>query len=150
MKRSTISLSTITAFVMFSFLVSSFAPNSNRSSSKSINIDRATPISIVGLGNPLLTQGSTYFGTVIISGAFNAVGTYEMPTQVHGMALHCTFNLTFPNGTITIRMNCNMVTFDGVWKVLDGTGAYSNLKGEGSLVMPNDDDEILNGTVRGY
>ena len=66
------------------------------------------------------------------------------------MALHCIFLITFPNGTITIRMNCNMVTFNGVWQVLDGTGAYSNLKGNGSLIMPNDNDEILTGTVRGY
>lgn len=148
MKRSFITISVIAVCMMVSSLVSSF--KTIPSVSKSTTFNRAGPITIIGLGNPLLTQGSTYFGTVTATGAFQAAGTYEMPTEVHGMALHCTFLITFPNGTITIRMNCNMVTFNGAWQVLKGTGAYSNLKGNGSLIMPNDDDEILNGTVRGY
>ena len=148
MKRSFISISIIAACMMVSSLVTSF--KTLHSASKSPTIDRAGPITITGLGNPLLTQGSTFFGTVTTTGAFEAEGTYEMPTEVLGNALHCTFLLTFPNGTITIRMNCNLVTFNGVWKVLGGTGAYANLKGNGSLIMPNDDDEILTGSVRGY
>ena len=148
MKRSFLSISVIAVCMMVSSLVSSFT--TIPSTSKSPAFDRAAPITITGLGNPLLTEGSTYFGTVTATGAFQAAGTYEMPTEAHGMALHCIFLITFPNGTITIRMNCNMVTFDGVWQVLNGTGAYSNLKGGGSLIMPNDNDEILTGTVRGY
>ena len=93
--------------------------------------------------------GSTYFGNVVATGAINKTGTFVMPTQVLGMALHCTFILTFPDGTITIRLNCNMVTFNGQWQVLDGTGAYQNLKGNGSLIMPNNDDENFeNGNKR--
>ena len=145
MKRSFISIFIIAICMMGYSLVSSF-----NSAPKSPAFDRPGAITITGLGNPLLTQGSTYFGTVSTTGAFEAEGTYEMPTEVHGNALHCIFQITFPNGTVTIRMNCNMVTFNGVWKVLQGTGAYANLKGGGSLIMPNDDDEILTGTVRGY
>ena len=149
MKRSILSVSIIAACIMVSPLVSSFRTMPSAPASNAQTIDKADPISIIGLGNPLLTQGSTYYGTVIATGAFEATGTYEMPTELHGMALHCIFLVTFPKGTITIRMNCNMVTFNGVWKILEGTGAYRNLKGGGSLFMPNDDDEILNGTVRG-
>ena len=147
-KRSFVSIFIIAICIMISPFVSSFKPIP--SAAKSSPFDRAGAITITGLGNPLLTQGSTFFGTAITTGAFEAVGSYEMPTEVHGSALHCVFMITFPNGTVTIRMNCNMVTFNGVWKVLEGTGAYANLKGNGSLIMPNDDDEILTGTVRGY
>ena len=150
MKRSIIFVFLIACCISVSLLTSSFKTISSASTSKDLGITRSGPITITGLGNPALTDGSTYYGTVTATGAFEAAGHYEMPTEVLGNALHCTFNVTFPNGTITIRMNCNMRTFNGVWKVLEGTGAYSNLKGGGLLVMPNDDDEILTGTVRGY
>ena len=93
------------------------------------------------------SEGTTYTGTVEIEGAINATGTYVMPTKTLGQALHCTLILTLPDGTITIRMNCNMVTSDGRWKVLDGSGAYEDLHGGGSLVMPDDVREILSGDL---
>jgi hypothetical protein len=92
-------------------------------------------------------EGSTYFGTVEITGGINAKGTYIMPTETHGMALHCTLILTLPDGSITIDMNCNMKTSNGRWKVLAGTGSYENLEGVGSLVMPDDEREILTGSI---
>jgi hypothetical protein len=42
-----------------------------------------------------------------------------------------------------------MSTLNGRWKVLSGTGAYENVKGEGSLVMPVLTEEILIGVVSG-
>ena len=147
MKRSIISISIIAACIMASFMISSFKTIPTSSASKELTF-RAEPITFFG-SITSSDGGSTYFGTVTATGAINASGSFVMPTQVLGMALHCTFVLTFPNGTITIRMNCNMVTFYGVWKILEGTGAYQNLKGGGPLIMPNDFDEILTGTVRG-
>jgi hypothetical protein len=95
----------------------------------------------------LLSDGTTYTGTVTAEGAITKTGTNIMYTQVLGMALHCTIILTFPDGTLTIRMNCNMHTFNGRWKILEGTGAYADTKGEGALVMPNDVDEVLTGFI---
>jgi hypothetical protein len=95
----------------------------------------------------LLSDGTTYTGTVTAEGAINNSGTNIMYTQLLGMALHCTIIMTFPDGTLTIRMNCNMKTFNGRWKILEGTGAYANTEGEGSLVMPNDVDEVLTGFI---
>jgi len=92
-------------------------------------------------------EGSTYFGTVKVTGGIKARGTYIMPTEEHGTALHCILFLHLPKGTIKIRMNCNMVTMNGQWKVLEGTCAYKNLKGGGSLVMPDDVQEILTGEI---
>ncbi|MHC2993343.1 hypothetical protein OB13_17815, partial [Pontibacter sp. HJ8] len=54
-------------------------------------------------------QGTTYTGTVRVEGAINATGTYVMPTETLGQALHCTLIVTLPDGSITMRMNCNMV-----------------------------------------
>jgi len=145
MKKSIISFSFIAACIIALFMTSSFKAIPSASASKALTFDRGEPITIFATTTSV--QGSTYFGPVTLSGAINASGTYVMPTEVHGMALHCIFVLTLPDGTITIRMNCNMVTFNGVWKILEGTGAYQNLKGGGPLVMPNDTDEILTGTV---
>jgi hypothetical protein len=94
------------------------------------------------------SQGSVYTGTVEVSGGITASGTYVMPTEVMGMALHCILTLNLPGGTITIRMNCNMVTFYGTWQITEGTGSYKTLKGNGSLVMPDDIQEILTGNIR--
>jgi hypothetical protein len=148
MKKSIISFSIIATCIMAVFMLSSFKMIPSASASKALTFDKKQPVNFFGH----ITSsdgGSTYYGTVVATGAINETGTFVMPTQVLGMALHCTFILTFSDGTISIRMNCNMVTFNGVWKVLSGTGAYRNLKGGGSLVMPNDLDEILTGTVSG-
>ena len=115
-------------------------------SSKSLTFDKGEPITFFGVTSP--GAGPIYTGTVYATGAINSTGTFVMPTETHGMALHCIFILTFPSGTITIRMNCNMVTLNGQWHILGGTGAYQNLKGGGSLTMPGD-DELLTGTVHG-
>ena len=109
---------------------------------------KKNPVSFDTHATGTLSDGSTYVGTVEAEGAINKSGTYVMPTVVLGMALHCTLIITFPDGTLTIRMNCNMRTSNGRWKILEGTGAYAGTKGEGSLVMPNDVDEILTGYIQ--
>ena len=142
MKRSIISMPFIAACVIGFFMMSSFKtiPSASASKAEAITIFATSPTA----------QGTTFSGPVTVSGALNASGTYVMPTQQMGMALHCLMVISIPHkGTITIRLNCNLVTFNGVWKILEGTGAYQNLKGGGSLVMPNDTDEVLTGTVRG-
>ena len=141
MKRYLISMLSVSLFVCILSVFSSFAfkPTKQKSSkSEAITIFATTTAA----------EGDTYFGPVTLSGGINATGTYVMPTKVLGMALHCVFELTLPDGTITIRMNCNMMTGNGRWKILEGTGAYETLTGGGSLVMPNDTDEVLTGVVR--
>jgi hypothetical protein len=146
MRKSIISFPIIAFCIMALFILGSFKPVPSASTSKSLTFDRGEPITFFGVTTP--GGGPTYTGTVFATGAINASGTFVMPTELLGQALHCVFILTFPNGTITIRMNCNLVTLNGQWHVLGGTGAYQNLKGGGSLTMPGD-DELLTGTVRG-
>ena len=123
-------------FMMSSFKTSPSAVPSNSSGSITILSSNTTS-----------ADGVTYVGNVQLTGAINASGTYIMPTEVLGMALHCTFILNLPQGTITIRMLCNMHTLNGRWTVLAGTGAYQNLQGGGSLTMPGI-EELLEGTIR--
>ena len=145
MKKTIISISIIAVCIMAFFMTSSFKTISSSSISKAPALDGAGSVRIFGTYDHVI--GSTYYGTVVASGAINATGTYVMPAEVLGNALHCIFELTFPTGTITIRMNCNMVTLNGRWQILSGTGAYQNLKGGGSLTMPGDDEELI-GSVR--
>ena len=141
MKKSLISLSIIAICMMAFFMMSSFKTSSSADPSNS-----AGPITILS-SNTTSADGVTYVGNVQLTGAINASGTYIMPTEVLGMALHCTFILNLPQGTITIRMLCNMHTLNGRWTVLAGTGAYQNLQGGGSLTMPGI-EELLEGTIR--
>jgi len=147
MKRSVISIS-IFAMCMMAFLItSSFKTNSAASALKAPNFVSGESLTITS-SNTTSLDGINYTGDVELDGAINASGTYVMPTQVMGWALHCTFILSLPNGTITIRMLCNMRTLNGRWTVLSGTGAYQNLSGGGSLTMPGI-EEVLVGTVTG-
>ena len=147
MKRSIISIPIIAICMMFFFMMTSFKSMPSAALSKDRNINSAASITIFS-SNTTTVDNVNYFGNVTLTGAINASGTYTMPTQALGMALHCTFILTLPQGTITIRMLCNMQTLNGRWTVLDGTGAYQNLRGGGSLFMPGA-EEVLEGSVSG-
>ena len=147
MKKSIISVSIIATYIMAFFMMSGFKTNPSSGISRPQKFNHAQSITITS-SNTSTLDDVNYFGDVTLTGAINATGTYTMPTEVLGMALHCTFYLTLPQGTITIRMNCNMQTLRGRWTVLDGTGTYQNLRGEGSLFMPGI-EEVLNGTVSG-
>ena len=85
-----------------------------------------------------------------VSGALNVSGTAEMvvgPNE-NGVRAHCVVILTAPDGTITIHQRCEFATDPpkGQWNVVGGTGAYANLKANGSLLMPPD-TEAMEGTV---
>ena len=145
MKRSTTSISIIATCMIFFFMMSSFKPTPSAALSKAQNFNSGSSITIIS-SNTTTSDNVTYVGNVQLTGAINASGTYTMPTEVFGMALHCTFILTLPQGTITIRMLCNMHTLNGRWTVLNGTGTYQNLRGGGSLTMPGI-EEVLVGTI---
>jgi hypothetical protein len=147
MKKSIISISIIATCMMAFCMMSGFKTNPSEVKLKPQNFNSAESINISS-SNTSTLDNINYFGDVTLTGAINATGTYTMPTEVLGMALHCTFYLTLPEGTITIRMLCNMQTLNGRWRVLDGTGAYQNLRGEGSLFMPGT-EEVLEGSVSG-
>ena len=147
MKKSTISIPIITICMMAFLMMSSFTTSTSTAPSKAQNLNSKASLLIVS-SNTTTSDNINYVGNVQLTGAINASGSYTMPTEVFGMALHCTFILNLPQGTITIRMLCNMHTLNGRWTVLGGTGAYQNLRGGGSLFMPGA-EEVLEGTVTG-
>jgi len=79
-------------------------------------------------------------GTYVTSGALNLSGytTMDINPIVPGKVSHCVVVLYAKDGTITIHQSCEFSTnpAKGQWKIVSGTGAYANLKGNGSLLMP--------------
>jgi hypothetical protein len=94
-------------------------------------------------------------GTVTATGALEFTGTNFMVVRSSGKsragAIHCTNSVVTPEGTFTILMDCQFTTVTGQWRITNGTGAYANLKGNGSLVMyvneQGQDVEDLHGKI---
>ena len=86
------------------------------------------------------------WGTFTTSGALNISGSAEMVVGFNNNQerAHCIVTLTAPNGTITIHQQCVFTTKPpkGRWEIVSGTGAYVNLKGNGSLLMPPDTEAM--------
>ena len=103
-----------------------FAPDnkSNVVVSNALNLNKPTPVTFI------LIRGS-----LAITGAIEASGTYTMnPVIQTGRAFHCTNNLVTQQGTITALTNCYDNSI-GTWRIISGTGAYANLRGNGTLEM---------------
>jgi len=79
-------------------------------------------------------------GTFTTSGALTISGTTTMDIglNVNGKRGHCVVVLTAWNGTITIHQECQFGSSPakGRWEIVSGTGAYWNLRGNGSVLMP--------------
>ena len=90
------------------------------------------------------------FGTFTTSGALTVSGPAEMVISPNnnGIRFHCIVTLTAPNGTIIIHQECQFGSdpHKGRWEIVSGTGAYGNLKGNGSLLMPPN-TEAMEGTI---
>lgn len=73
--------------------------------------------------------------TFTIDGAINTSGTWSMAVDFTGVAFHCVNTLTSSQGTLVALSNCNFTTMYGVWHIVDGTGVFAGLKGNGYLIM---------------
>jgi hypothetical protein len=116
---------------------------------------KPTPVSIHAVFDP-----STYpdeVGNFTTSGALTISGPATMHVDVinaNGTVFHCVVTLIASDGsgTIIIHQECEVVTpypYKGRWQIVSGTGAYANLKGNGSLTMPDPPDtEAMRGAVR--
>ena len=61
----------------------------------------------------------------------------------HGNRIHCVYTFVAPEGTIIIHEECVYSTplqGQGRWEIVSGTGAYTNLKGNGSALMPGNQE----------
>jgi hypothetical protein len=85
-------------------------------------------------------------GTFTASGALgDQTGTATMDIGLltpTGLVAHCVVVLTFPDGTITLKQECEFANSQvypdnkGQWQITAGTGAYTGIKGNGITTMP--------------
>ncbi len=80
-------------------------------------------------------QIGTVHGTFETSGAVVDSGTAAMDVRRASHTAHCVTTLTGANGTIDIHSQCSLKSNLGNWGVVSGTGAYSDLKANGGLIM---------------
>jgi len=90
-------------------------------------------------------------GTFTTGGALTISGdsTMHVGPNYNGITAHCVVTLIASDGTIIIHQECEFATpypYRGRWEIVSGTGAYANLRGNGSLTMP-DDEEAMTGFI---
>jgi hypothetical protein len=89
-------------------------------------------------------------GTFITSGALTISGdaTMHVGFNADGIRAHCVVTLIAPDGIIIIHQECQFATSPpkGRWEIVSGTGAYANLRGNGPLLMP-ENEEAMTGVI---
>ena len=90
-------------------------------------------------------------GTFYTHGALEIAGTVTMEVDINsnGNRFHCLYTFVAPEGTFIIREECVYSTplqGQGRWEIVSGTGAYKNLRGNGSSLMPGN-EEIWKGFI---
>ena len=103
-----------------------------------------TPVTITGTYDFSTFPDVT--GTFITSGALTISGdtTMHIGPNHNGTIAHCVVTLIAPLGNIIIDQECQFATRppSGRWDIVSGTGAYANLNGNGSLLMPPDTEAM--------
>jgi hypothetical protein len=120
-------------------------------SAPSVSASTPTPVTITATydfsGFPDVTGTFTTTGALTISGDT----TMHVGLNADGIRAHCVVTLIASDGsgTIIIHQQCQFATDppEGRWQIVSGTGAYANLKGNGSLTMPPPLDEAMIGVI---
>ena len=109
-----------------------------------LNHNQPIPITIT----MAITGGTfpTFTGPVSTSDNLLPPGDGSMYVSSFGNVFHCIITLITSEGTLTIKEECNKSTFMGQWQIVEGTGAYENLRGNGKVMMPKG-FEVLEGVI---
>ncbi len=122
---------------------------------KSVATSKAKPEKVsITMSFTTLVDG-VWQGTFTTSGsnALPASGTCTMAAEARGKnGIHCVNTVITEEGTLTINSYCTFSTnpSKGQWHIVSGTGAYADLKGNGSLLMPMSETPIEAFTGRLY
>ena len=85
-----------------------------------------------------------YPGTFYTHGALEIEGTVIMEVyHPNATIFHCVYTFVAPEGTFIIHEECVYATplqGQGRWKIVSGTDAYANLQGNGSALMPGNQE----------
>jgi hypothetical protein len=107
-----------------------------------------TPVTITGTYDFSTFPDVT--GTFTTTGALTITGdtTMHIGPNYNGTIAHCVVTLIAPDGVIIIHQQCQFATSPpaGRWEIVSGTGAYANLRGNGSLTRP-EDEEAMTGFI---
>ena len=116
----------------------------NAVASNTPEINKPVPVTIT----MTITGGTfpTYTGPITTTGDLIPQGQGSMYVNSFGNVFHCTIALVTSEGTLMIREECNKTTFMGQWQIMEGTGAYVNLRGNGKVMMPRG-FEVLEGVI---
>jgi len=83
-------------------------------------------------------------GTFYTHGALEISGTVTMEVyHPNAQVFHCSYTFVAPEGTFIVHEECVYATplqGQGRWEIVSGTGAYTNLKGNGSALMPGNQE----------
>ena len=96
------------------------------------------------------TKPGTFTGYFNASGDPTISGTFTMDVAQTGDSLHCSQTLVSSKGSTTIISDCSLVTNTGAWYITTGTDAYSNLRGEGDLLMSFPENSLGIEALSGY
>ena len=130
------------ALCMIAFFTMGWVPSSSAA--------RPTPVTITAVYDfstfPDVAGTFTTGGALAISGD----STMHVGPNANGIIAHCVVTLIASDGsgTIIIHQECQFATSPatGRWEIVSGTGAYANLRGNGSLLMPVD-TEAMTGII---
>jgi hypothetical protein len=132
-------LFTVASFILFT----GFKRDNPVSSSVNFNVKK-TPVTITAVFD--FSTFPDVLGTFTTGGALDISGDAEMVIgfNANTKRAHCIVTLTTSDGTITIHQECQFSTKPpkGRWEIISSTGAYANLKGNGSLLMPPDTEAM--------
>ena len=119
-----------------------------RASVSSYSAPEPTPVTITAVFD--FSTLPDVAGTFTTSGALTISGPATMHVDLNrnGTIAHCVVTLIAPNGNIIIDQQCQFATSPprGRWEIVSGTGAYANLNGNGSLLMPPN-EEAMTGVI---
>lgn len=80
-------------------------------------------------------EGATYYGTFTATGGLATSGTSVMDVSLTTDSSFCHDVLTTSRGTFTMQLNCSRPNMTGHWKIVNGTGLFASLHGDGPLSM---------------
>ncbi|SRR5258706_15730436 len=108
---------------------------------------KKTPITKIPITINSVYDFSSYpfQGTFYTHGALEIAGTVTMEVDLNsnGNRVHCVYTFVAPEGTFIIHERCVYSTplqGQGRWEIVSGTGAYGNLQGNGSALMPGNQE----------
>ena len=85
-----------------------------------------------------------FHGTFYTHGALEIEGTVIMEVyHPNATIFHCVYTFVAPGGTFIIHEDCVYATplqGQGRWRIVSGTDAYANLQGNGSALMPGNQE----------